>query len=205
MAISTTGVPRRQNFSNPAVNFVGTAMPSGTADRNGTLALDNTRLAVSNFRIGAEAEGDYNGDGKSDILWRQTSGATTIWLMGGPAILSANGVATVDSSWQIVGNGDHNGDGRADLLWRHASGTVVTWLMNGTAIIGGGTVSTVESSYQIVGTGDYNGDSRSDILSRYSSGDVVVWFMSGTTALSGGGIGTVDATWQIVDPGQPSP
>ena len=27
--------------------------------------------------------GDFNGDGKSDILWRQISGAVAIWLMNG--------------------------------------------------------------------------------------------------------------------------
>jgi hypothetical protein len=45
--------PRMQNFSNPAANFVGTAEPSGTADRNGALALNNTRMAVANFRAEA--------------------------------------------------------------------------------------------------------------------------------------------------------
>jgi len=200
MAVSSAQ-PRLQNFSNPAVNFVGTMMPSGTADRNGALALDNTRLAVANFRTATPAEGDYNGDGKSDILWRHTSGQTVIWMMDGPLVLGAGTVATVDASWRIVGNGDHNGDGRSDLLWRHTSGTVVIWLMDGTAIIGGGTVLTVDPAYQIVGTGDYSGDGKSDILWRHSSGAVIIWVMSGIQIVGGGQVATVDPAWQIVSTG----
>jgi len=30
---------------------------------------------------------DFNGDGKSDILWRHTGGATAIWLMDGALVL----------------------------------------------------------------------------------------------------------------------
>jgi hypothetical protein len=46
--------------------------------------------------------GDFNGDRKSDILWQNTSGATTIWQMdrfniiGGP-------IYDVDPSWHAIG------------------------------------------------------------------------------------------------------
>ena len=32
--------------------------------------------------------GDFNGDGKSDILWRDTSGNVAIWEMNGTTILN---------------------------------------------------------------------------------------------------------------------
>jgi Family of unknown function (DUF5995) len=103
MAISTTGMPRRQNFSNPAVNFVGTAMPSGTADRNGTLALDNTRLAVSNFRIGAKAEGDYNGDGNAHINRDLPDGIVQSFLaLGGDPITDNVREKDFDSVYDIL-------------------------------------------------------------------------------------------------------
>jgi hypothetical protein len=32
--------------------------------------------------------GDYNGDGKTDLLWSNTSGAASTWLMNGTAVTS---------------------------------------------------------------------------------------------------------------------
>jgi hypothetical protein len=48
--------------------------------------------------------GDYNGDGKSDILWRHaTRGEVRVWLMNGAAKVSETWVATVpDVGYQIV-------------------------------------------------------------------------------------------------------
>jgi hypothetical protein len=39
--------------------------------------------------------GDYNGDGKTDILWRQTSnGAVSVWVMNGATVASTSSVGT---------------------------------------------------------------------------------------------------------------
>jgi hypothetical protein len=38
--------------------------------------------------------GDFNGDGKSDIAWRDTAGDTAIWLMNSAAVASGVGLGT---------------------------------------------------------------------------------------------------------------
>jgi len=38
--------------------------------------------------------GDYNNDGKSDILWQNSSGAVAIWEMNGTSVLAS---ATIDN------------------------------------------------------------------------------------------------------------
>jgi hypothetical protein len=44
---------------------------------------------------------DFNGDGKADILWRNTSGTLIDWTMSGATIATTNAVAAApDSSWQ---------------------------------------------------------------------------------------------------------
>ena len=77
--------------------------------------------------------GDFNGDGKADLVWRNTaSGATAIWLMNGLAIASS-AVVLPDASWSVTHIADTNGDGKSDLLWRNSvTGATVIWLMNGT-------------------------------------------------------------------------
>jgi len=45
--------------------------------------------------------GDFNGDGKADILWRHTSGSTGIWLLDGVSVIGTGSMGTVPVSWVI--------------------------------------------------------------------------------------------------------
>ena len=47
--------------------------------------------------------GDFNGDGKSDILWRDTSGNTAIWFMNGLQIGSTAGLGNIPTTWTVQG------------------------------------------------------------------------------------------------------
>ena len=125
--------------------------------------------------------GDFNGDGRDDILWRNVDGQMSNWLgtaNGGFAPNNANAAAVVPTSWHIVGTGDFNGDGRDDILWRNTDGTVSNWL--GTAV-GGFTPNDanaarfVPTAWHVVGTGDFNGDGRDDILWRNDNGQLSNW------------------------------
>src|SRR2546425_8021 len=85
---------------------------------------------------------DFDGDGKADILWRNTStGDNFIYLMNGAMIKSSVYLNTVsDQGWQVKGIGDFDGDGKADVFWRNSStGENYIYLMNGAAIAGRGT------------------------------------------------------------------
>ena len=77
---------------------------------------------------------DFNGDGKNDILWRDTSGNTAIWFMNGLTVALSGIIANVPTNWSIVGTGDFNGDGESDILWRDTGGNMAIWLMNGLTI-----------------------------------------------------------------------
>jgi hypothetical protein len=148
--------------------------------------------------------GDFNGDGKADILWRNSvTGDNYIYLMNGRTIAAEGFIRRVDNlSWQIVGIGDFDGDGRDDILWRNsASGQNYIYLMNGMAIVNEGFIRTVaEESWQVAGVGDFNGDGKSDILWRNSStGKNYIYLMNALTIANEGFIRTVEnQDWQIV-------
>jgi hypothetical protein len=91
--------------------------------------------------------GDFDGDGDTDILWRnyglgQFSGWNVIWYMNGEGISGYGylyGIA--DLSWEIAGTGDFNSDGYVDILWRNygtggLQGWNCVWYMQGEGIIG---------------------------------------------------------------------
>ncbi len=46
---------------------------------------------------------NFDGDGKSDILWRDTSGNTPIWFMNGGSVASSAFVGNVQTPWAIQG------------------------------------------------------------------------------------------------------
>src|SRR2546427_13003924 len=66
---------------------------------------------------------DFDGDCKSDILWRNSAtGKDYLWLMNGLTIVSQGSLNTVDDqAWQVQGIGDFDGDGKADILWRNSA------------------------------------------------------------------------------------
>jgi hypothetical protein len=86
--------------------------------------------------------GDFDGDGKSDILWRHDSGRVYIWEMNGLQVKTEGTVVhdPVPNDWQVEEVGDFNGDGKSDVLWRHDGGQVYTWEMNGLGIAAEGAV-----------------------------------------------------------------
>ena len=45
--------------------------------------------------------GDFNGDGKADILWRHTSGSLYIWLMNGTSVIGTGSPGGTSTDWQI--------------------------------------------------------------------------------------------------------
>ena len=81
--------------------------------------------------------GDFNADGKSDLLWRHTAtGEMGAWLMNGLSrIIHAplNPLSVPDQRWQVGAMMDANGDGKVDIVWQHTDGTIMIWHMNGTS------------------------------------------------------------------------
>jgi hypothetical protein len=144
---------------------------------------------------------DFNGDGKSDVAWRDGSGDVALWLMDGTTVLSSGGVAGVPTTWSVVGQHDFNGDSMADLLWRDTSGDTAMWFMNGTTVASTANVGNIPTNWTVVGVADFNGDGLGDILWTDGSGNYAVWLMSGATKLSSAGVGNVPTAWAVVGTG----
>jgi poly(3-hydroxybutyrate) depolymerase len=145
---------------------------------------------------------DFNGDSKSDIAWRATSGDIAVWLMNGATMTSSGVLGNVLNTWSIVGQRDFDGDRKADLLWRDSSGDTAIWFLNGTAVASTAFVANVATNWTVVATGDFNGDGMGDILWQDNSGNLGVWLMSGATVLASGGIGNLSpATWSLAGTG----
>jgi hypothetical protein len=49
--------------------------------------------------------GDYNGDGMSDLLWRDNAGNTVIWFMNGVTVPTAAPVGNIPTVWTVQATG----------------------------------------------------------------------------------------------------
>ena len=164
--------------------------------------LNATSQLVGNGYVGwtpgkdwvAKGTGDFNGDGKSDILLQNaTDGTCYIWELNGTSQLVGNGYVgwTPGKDWVAKGTGDFNGDGKSDILLQNATdGTCYIWELNGAGqLVGNGYVGwTPGKDWVAKGTGDFNGDGKSDILLQNATdGTCYIWELNGTSQLVGNG------------------
>jgi hypothetical protein len=76
------------------------------------------------------ATGDFNGDGRYDILWRHDNGLVTDWLGLSDGSFTGNTdhfLNQLGTSWQVAQTGDFNADARDDILWRSSDGSMTSW------------------------------------------------------------------------------
>jgi hypothetical protein len=186
-------------FSADAKSLTGTVVFIGDGYvEPGTFAWYATFSGSSTTPPLASVPNDFNKDGKSDILWQNTSGATTIWQMNG-GNATPGPVYNVDPSWKAIGTGDFNADNKSDILWQNTNGAMTIWEMNGGNATPG-PVYNVDPSWKAIGTGDFNGDSKSDILWQNTNGAITTWEMNGSIATPGP-VYNVDPSWHAIGTG----
>jgi hypothetical protein len=119
--------------------------------------------------------GDFDGDGRSDILWRNVDGQVAVWFMAGNQRIGEGYPGGRDNTWQIQGVGDFDRDGRSDILWRHRDGAIAIWYEGNNQRVS--YLDAVDLSWLIRGVGDFNGDGHADILWRNTDGTIAVWYL----------------------------
>ena len=67
----------------------------------GTSILSSTMLGNVPLSWSVAETGDFNGDGKSDILWTDNAGNVGTWFMNGAAISSTSTYGNVGTSWSV--------------------------------------------------------------------------------------------------------
>ncbi|WUH93535.1 VCBS repeat-containing protein [Streptomyces sp. NBC_00433] len=139
------------------------------------------------------APGDLSGDGKSDLLARNSSGQ--LYLFKGTGTGTGYTSRTlVSSGWSgynaIIGAGDMSGDGRADILARSTDGTLYLFKGTGNAaapFAGRIKLSAGFGAYNKIATaGDIDGNGLADLLAVNSAGTLYRFSAYGTGQFAAG-------------------
>jgi hypothetical protein len=142
--------------------------------------------------------GDFNGDGKDDLLFQNDSGQIWQWQMNGSQVAASSQVGNPGPAWHVVGTGDFDGDGKSDIILQNDSGQVLQWLMDGCRVVEDGPLGNPGPAWHVVGTGDFNGDGKSDLLFQNDSGQIWQWLMNGNQVAASSSVANPGPAWHVV-------
>ncbi|MCP5272153.1 MAG: FG-GAP repeat protein [Burkholderiaceae bacterium] len=158
-----------------------------------------------NWRVAGT--GDFDGDGRADILWRHgLHGGNSVWFMDGLVRTSIGKPPTIaDVQWEVVGVADFDGDGKDDVQWRHrTSRRNLIWLMDGATRRSSTELpNPSDPNWQMVGARDFDGDGKADLLLRNgANGATVLWTMDGAVRTATARLPDLtDLNWRVAGTG----
>ena len=151
--------------------------------------------------------GDFNGDGRDDLLVRRHDGRWLYYPMRGRHVIGAErGWASLPRSpdWRMAGVGDFDADGRDDVLLRHVDGSWRLFPMDGRKVVTERVSEPAFSgtAWRLVAVGDFDADGRSDVLLRHLSGRWSYERLVGDVVLKGTpGLLPRDWNWRLTGVG----
>ncbi len=176
---------------------------------------------------------DFNGDGKADILWRNsTSGVNVIWEMNGNVITKfqqffyKTGTGTqvplnTPARWDIIDFGTTIPAGTvqpqsAFFIQDQLTGEIAVWqhkgaeiILSGTGFIGKPNLKVLPGAdWKAIQVADFNNDQSSDILLQNKTfGTLALWTLKGNLldTITVLGTAAVSDNWSIVTTGQLTP
>ena len=161
-------------------------------------------LAAFALSAAANRLGDFNGDGKADVLLRHADGRWYLYPMDGPKPIAGRGTTNqpADWSWRLVGLGDFDADGRSDALLRYFDGSWRLSPMAGRREIarGAGRVALpAGDGWRMAGVGDFDGDGTvAEVLLRHADGAWRYYALRGRAIVDEASPGlTRNPRWQL--------
>ncbi len=113
------------------------------------------RQSIDLDKIGAGWQlgrvGDFDADGRDDVLLRSSLGDSSTWTFDGADLVSMGSLPSRGLEWQVASIADLDGDGADDLIWRHTDGSLEGWLMDGSSITSAGRFATLGDPWIFAG------------------------------------------------------
>lgn len=145
-----------------------------TLDSAGTLhrGASRTTSVAAGYFIGAL--GDFNKDGRTDVLWTSDHNDLYLWTSSGTGFRSSL-MGTYPAGWKLMGAGDVDGDGYPDLLWWNGTTSQFGyWAMRNGKRIAARTFN-VTPGYELAAIGYSGSRTRLSLIWLNAEGEVYDW------------------------------
>lgn len=126
------------------------------------------------------AVGDFDSDGASDILARDSAGQLHLYRGNGTGGFQAGTGGVIDSGWgtfdAVIAPGDWDGDGNPDLLARTPNGDLYLYRGNGRGGFyqGGRRIATGMAGATLIGAGDFDYNASGSLIRTPGKPDLLV-------------------------------
>jgi hypothetical protein len=151
--------------------------------------------------------GDFSGDGRGDILARQSDGTLLMYRGNARSGFVTGTGEKVGAGWQgftaLLAPGDWNGDRKADVIARASDGRLLLYRGNGDSGFIGGAVqigSGWGSFNAMIAGGDFSGDRKPDILVRDANGGLFIYRGNGSGGWVTGKPEQIGSGWGSLSP-----
>ena len=148
--------------------------------------------------------GDFNNDGKPDVMLRNTDGRMSVWFFNNTNYLANSGftLPSAVATARVAGATDFDGDNQLDLVFQKSSGAICVGVLKGATYLE--TLSLVDAiplSQKAVAFGDFDRDGRVDILLQDSTSAISVYYPHASSGKFGYlSLAKLNSGWKVAGP-----
>ncbi|MBD0744928.1 hypothetical protein BG418_25095 [Streptomyces sp. CBMA152] len=145
------------------------------APGHGDGTFGGRRLLTDGWNFTQTTTGDFNADGKIDLIAQDSAKNLYLWAGRGNGTFQRPRLLTDGWNFTQTTAGDFNGDGKVDLIAQDSAKNLYLWAGRGNGTFQRPRLLTDGWNFTQTTAGDFNGDGKTDLVAQDNRGDLFIW------------------------------